>query len=133
MGIEFAKKGADIVLVSRSEEKLKLALQKVEVCFPLSVILLMEGCSRVSRNRNSRFYSADLTNAEEAKKAITSCERVPDIVMCCAGIVQLNCIGLTLGAAIPGFFADQTPEVLDFMMKTIYYTALWTAHVSIPP
>ena len=31
VGIEFAKKGADIVLVSRSEEKLKLALQKVEV------------------------------------------------------------------------------------------------------
>jgi short-subunit dehydrogenase len=31
MGTEFAKKGADVVLVSRSEEKLKLALQKVEV------------------------------------------------------------------------------------------------------
>jgi NAD(P)-dependent dehydrogenase (short-subunit alcohol dehydrogenase family) len=31
MGIEFAKKGADIVLVSRSTEKLKIALQKVEV------------------------------------------------------------------------------------------------------
>jgi short-subunit dehydrogenase len=31
MGIEFAKKGADIVLVSRSAEKLKVALQKVEV------------------------------------------------------------------------------------------------------
>jgi len=33
VGIEFAKKGADIVLVSRSEEKLKLALAKVEVSF----------------------------------------------------------------------------------------------------
>ena len=31
MGIELAKKGADIVLVSRSAEKLKIALQKVEV------------------------------------------------------------------------------------------------------
>jgi NADP-dependent 3-hydroxy acid dehydrogenase YdfG len=31
MGIEFAKKGADIVLVSRSEEKLKLAAAKLEV------------------------------------------------------------------------------------------------------
>ena len=31
MGIEFAKKGADVVLVSRSEEKLKIALQKLEV------------------------------------------------------------------------------------------------------
>jgi len=34
-----------------------------------------------------------------------------------------------LGGAIPGFFADQSPETLDFMMKTDYYTALWTAHV----
>jgi hypothetical protein len=33
------------------------------------------------------------------------------------------------GAAIPGFFADQSTETLDFMMKTVYYTALWTAHV----
>jgi short-subunit dehydrogenase len=31
MAIEFAKKGADIILVSRSEEKLKLAISKVEV------------------------------------------------------------------------------------------------------
>jgi short-subunit dehydrogenase len=31
MAIDFAKKGADIVLVSRSEEKLKVALEKVEV------------------------------------------------------------------------------------------------------
>jgi short-subunit dehydrogenase len=31
MAVEFAKKGADIILVSRSEEKLKLAISKVEV------------------------------------------------------------------------------------------------------
>lgn len=85
----------------------------------------------MSPEQKFTFHSADLTNAEEAKKAITSCERVPDIVMCCAGS-STQLIGLTLGAAIPGFFADQTPEVLEFMMKTIYYTALWTAHVSIP-
>jgi len=34
MAIDFAKKGADIVLVSRSEDKLKLALEKVEVSMP---------------------------------------------------------------------------------------------------
>jgi len=31
MGIEFAKKGADVILVARNVEKLKLAVQKVEV------------------------------------------------------------------------------------------------------
>ena len=85
MGIEFAKKGADIVLVSRSEEKLKLALQKVEVAF--SLYDCWQKAARVSPEQKFTIYSADLTNAEEAKKAITSCERVPDIVICCAGNV----------------------------------------------
>jgi hypothetical protein len=35
----------------------------------------------------------------------------------------------SLGAAIPGFFADQSTEVIEYMMKTIYFTAMWTAHV----
>ena len=34
MAIDFAKKGADIKLVSRSEEKLKEALEKVSVSLP---------------------------------------------------------------------------------------------------
>jgi short-subunit dehydrogenase len=38
MAIDFAKKGADIVLVSRSEEKLKLALEKVEVLMPSLIV-----------------------------------------------------------------------------------------------
>jgi short-subunit dehydrogenase len=33
MAIDFAKNGADIVLVSRNEEKLRVALAKVEVVF----------------------------------------------------------------------------------------------------
>ena len=37
-----------------------------------------------------------------------------------------------LGAAVPGFFADQSIEVLDSMVKTVYNTVLWTAHVLLP-
>jgi len=36
---------------------------------------------------------------------------------------------IRLGVAIPGFFADQSTEVLEYSFKTIYLTALWTAHV----
>jgi short-subunit dehydrogenase len=35
MAIEFAKKGADVVIVSRSEEKLKTALARIEALFSL--------------------------------------------------------------------------------------------------
>jgi hypothetical protein len=38
---------------------------------------------------------------------------------------ELTC----LGASIPGFFADQSTETLDYMVKNSYYTSLWTAHV----
>jgi short-subunit dehydrogenase len=46
MAIEFAKKGADVVIVSRSEEKLKKALEKIEV--HLLGSLVTEGCSNIS-------------------------------------------------------------------------------------
>jgi len=36
---------------------------------------------------------------------------------------------LTVGASIPGFFADQAPETIEFNMQTNYMTAVWTAHV----
>jgi len=36
------------------------------------------------------------------------------------------------GAALPGFFADQSIEHLDFMIKTVYMTSLYTAHVIEP-
>jgi len=73
-----------------------------------------------------------LTNPEEAKKAITSCSRVPDIVICCAGQSLLVRLLIVSGAALPGFFADQSIEHLDFMIKAVYMTALYTAHVMEP-
>jgi NAD(P)-dependent dehydrogenase (short-subunit alcohol dehydrogenase family) len=39
----------------------------------------------VSPEQKFSFHSADLTDVEQAKRAITSCERVPDIVICNAG------------------------------------------------
>jgi NAD(P)-dependent dehydrogenase (short-subunit alcohol dehydrogenase family) len=83
MGVEFAKRGADVVLVSRSEEKLKLALQNVEVSLLLTGSKWEAG--RVSPEQKFSYFSADLSHAEQAQKAIISCERVPDIVFCCAG------------------------------------------------
>jgi short-subunit dehydrogenase len=49
MGVELAKRGADILLVSRSEEKLKVALSKVEV-----VLLGMRLTSRLRESYQNR-------------------------------------------------------------------------------
>ena len=56
MAIDFAKKGADLVLVARNEEKLKLALKKVEVSavglnWKVVSVLMLRLCeSPLSRN-----------------------------------------------------------------------------------
>ena len=41
--------------------------------------------ARLTSEQKISFQSADLTVAEEAQKVFTSCERVPDVVICCAG------------------------------------------------
>ena len=51
MAVHFAQKGADIVLVSRSEEKLKKALSNVEVRDRMSMCLTTVGCARVSGSK----------------------------------------------------------------------------------
>lgn len=46
--------------------------------------------------------------------------------------MQVHLLSLRIdiaGGAIPGFFADQSIETLDFQIKANYYTTLWTAHV----
>lgn len=83
---------------------------------------------RVSPEQKFSYVSADLSRVEGAKKAVVMCGQVPDIVICNAG----RCLWLTLltvGASIPGFFADQAPETIEFNMQTNYMTAVWTAHV----
>jgi hypothetical protein len=71
---------------------------------------------------------ADLTVEGEARRVFTSCEKVPDIVICCAG-TTLVLRYVNIGSATPGFFADQSTETLEFSVKSVYFTALWTAHV----
>lgn len=46
--------------------------------------------ARLTSEQKISFQSADLTVAEEAQKVFTSCERVPDVVICCAGITPHN-------------------------------------------
>jgi hypothetical protein len=51
------------------------------------------------------------------------------LTLSCVVRVRLYSLRTNKGAAIPGFFADQSVETLDFMMKAGYATTMWTAHV----
>ena len=64
------------------------------------------------------YVAADVSTFEGACEAIKKCPFVPDTVFCCAG------------GAKPGFFAEQTESDFEDAVKTDYFTALSTAHVS---
>lgn len=68
------------------------------------------------------FAGADLTSSAECRRALEEIRAwggVPDIVWTCAG------------AAIPGYFKDMDPDVLEGQVRTNYLTAMFTAHAAI--
>ncbi|SPC62802.1 related to 3-ketosphinganine reductase [Ustilago sp. UG-2017b] len=100
-----AAKGAHVTVCSRTEPKLREAVNKVKA-------------SAKSSQQQIQCVAADVSTFEGAKKAIESCSTVPDTVFCCAG------------GAKPGFFLDQTESDFEKGMKTDYWTCLATSHAA---
>ena len=99
-----ASRGAHVVICSRSEAKLELALRKIETF-------------RQQEKQHLSYVVADVSTFAAASAAIKACPISIDTVFCCAG------------AAIPGHFLDQTEAEFDKGISLIYKTALSTAHV----
>ncbi|KAL1996736.1 hypothetical protein VTN49DRAFT_7601 [Thermomyces lanuginosus] len=110
--IQLAKKGANVVIVSRSREKLAAAIADIEA-------------AAVNPDKQRFHYiSADLTNASDAERIIEETTQwnngvPPDVVWCCAGFCQ------------PGFFIDLPIQTHRDQMDTVYWTAAYTAHATL--
>ncbi|KAE8394231.1 hypothetical protein BDV23DRAFT_190408 [Aspergillus alliaceus] len=109
---QLAAKGANIVIVARTVQKLQGALDEIKA-------------SAANVNRQRFYYiSADLKNAAQCDQII---EEViewnnglpPDVVWCCAGYCN------------PGYFIDTPVQTLRDQMDTIYWTAANTAHATL--
>ncbi|GAK66028.1 oxidoreductase [Moesziomyces antarcticus] len=100
-----AAKGANVTICSRTESKLREAVEQVKA-------------AAKSSQQRIEYVAADVSTFEGAKEAIASRDVVPDTVFCCAG------------GAKPGFFLEQTESDFEQGMKTDYWTCLATAHVS---
>lgn len=109
-----ASAGANIVICSRSIAKLERGVVEIDVCKNAQ---LTQRCRRNSLQKIT-YVAADVSTFEGACEAIKKCPFVPDTVFCCAG------------GAKPGFFAEQTESDFEDAVKTDYFTALSTAHVS---
>ena len=99
-----ASRGAHVVICSRSEAKLELALRKIETF-------------RQQEKQHLSYVVADVSTFAAASAALKDCPISIDTVFCCAG------------AATPGYFLDQTEAEFDKGISLIYKTALSTAHV----
>ncbi|KAK9896468.1 NAD(P)-binding protein, partial [Cystobasidium minutum MCA 4210] len=110
LACRLAARGAHVTIVSRSQNKLDIALKEVE---------------QHRRNPEQRFHaiSANLVTSEGTSKAFddyTTLNKVnaPEYVFSCQG-----------GAAgILGYFPDLTPEQLTSGWQQNYQAALWISH-----
>jgi 3-dehydrosphinganine reductase len=106
-----ASKGANVIIVARSKEKLALALEEVKQAAAKST-------------QRFHFISTDLTSSSACAEMLRSATEwndgtPPDIVWCCAG------------SATPTLFIDTDPAELKAQMDSNYMTAAYTAHATL--
>lgn len=101
---ELVKDGANVVIVSRTERKLK------------EKVLELKRLAKYGEGQRISYIAADVSDAEECKRVFAEIADVPDIVLCCAG------------NAYPGLFVDIETDVLAQNLKNVYCTSLYFSH-----
>ncbi|KAG6890560.1 hypothetical protein C0992_000568 [Termitomyces sp. T32_za158] len=109
LAILLTKKGADVSIVARNEERLQLALEQLE-------------SARQTPNQILKAYSFSLDDAESSASALEAAcsgngDRCPNAVFLCAG------------ASRPGFFVEQDEASLRKGMDNGYWVQAWSALV----
>nr|KMM68001.1 3-ketodihydrosphingosine reductase tsc10 [Coccidioides posadasii RMSCC 3488] len=112
VAIDLSRKGAHVVIVSRTVEKLESALEEIKAA------------AFNSTSQRFHYISADLRDADEADRVLTEVTAwnngiPPDVVWCCAG------------QSLPGYFINTPTQTLRDQMDTIYWTAAFTAHATL--
>ncbi|KAK3820163.1 MAG: hypothetical protein J3Q66DRAFT_167637 [Benniella sp.] len=120
VAVEMAKQGAHVTIVARKEAPLKETIE------------LMKEAAATTTNKSKddgaeqkfRFISADITNREQAIRALDEASspfngQVPDIIITCAG------------TCIPKFFVEATTEEFESQMKLNYFGTLYTVHEAV--
>ncbi|KAG5649005.1 hypothetical protein DXG03_000354 [Asterophora parasitica] len=107
LAILLTKKGADVSIVARNEERLKQALEQLEN-------------ARQTPNQVLKMYSFSLTDASSSAAALEAASvghggKCPDAVFLCAG------------AARPGFFVEEDEVSLKQGMDNGYWVQAWSA------
>lgn len=131
VAIQLAQKGANVVIASRTVQKLEAAIADIKVNYtgvrePSKEIFAnwkkkKKNAATNPSEQRFHFISVDLTDPEAADRMLSETTAwnngaVPDIVWCCAGFCH------------PGLFIDVPIKTLRDQMDTIYWTSAYTAH-----
>ncbi|KAB8078080.1 NAD(P)-binding protein [Aspergillus leporis] len=100
--LELAAKGANLLILARTESTLKTAQQETEA-------------ARVSSKQIIDTRSVDLTKPDEITRALSH-YHPPDILICTAGSTSTQV----------GFLADIPPNAITSCLESNYYTTLFT-------
>lgn len=129
LSVELTKRGADVSIVARDEEKLAKALEQLEVRYvhdahhECHLIHFNPQAARQTPNQVLRSYSYSLTESASSSAALeAACAshggRAPDAVFLCAG------------SATPGFFVELSAEEMESGMNQAYWVQAYSALVS---
>lgn len=103
----FVEKGSDVVVVSRTESKLKQVVTELENY-------------RIADSQKISYIAADVADPVQSDRVFAQeLGGVPDIVVCCAG------------GATPGLFVDIPTDQLAHNMRLVYDTALYFSHAAL--
>ncbi|RVD83761.1 uncharacterized protein DFL_005539 [Arthrobotrys flagrans] len=111
VAVLLASLGANVAIVARDLKKLAAAAEEIQA--------VMDANASKYPGQKLAVISADLSEAEGARRAVTEAEAQigdTEILWCCAG------------GANPGFFRDYQPTDLEWAMKTNYWSAVYIAH-----
>jgi 3-dehydrosphinganine reductase len=127
---QLAQKGANVVIVSRSPQKLEAAIASIKVrtsSMSRRIVLysnITQAAAVDPSKQRFHYISADLTNADSADRILNETTTwnngaAPDVVWCCAGYCH------------PGLFIDVPIQTLRDQMDTVYWTSAYTAHATL--
>lgn len=106
----YVQRGHSVVLVARTESKLKATVKELETLHSTNPLADM--------NATTMYVAADVSDPAQCERVFDQIGEVPDLVLCCAG------------AATPGLFVELTTAQLETGLKTVYETVLYFSHAA---
>ncbi|KAJ1933346.1 3-dehydrosphinganine reductase, partial [Linderina macrospora] len=104
---DLARQGAHVTIVARREAVLKEALEEIQK-------------HAADKSQKFAFVCADVANKDDVERAVAEAVKKQG--------QEIEYAFLSAGVSNPGFFVEQSADVLEQTMKVNYFGSLFNAH-----